>query len=128
MMYADFSYYRDQYLGAVITDEAEYGRFAKRATEEINLHTFGRAAYRADSAAVKNAVCAVAEVLKRMEECDPTRSDRIQAEKVDDYSVTHVTPFNTAQGWEASRRRQITNALRTHLFNTGLMYAGASFV
>ncbi len=124
MVYADYAYYRDEYLGATITDEAEYARLARRATEEVEYYTFGRSASASDAEAVKNATCAVAEVLRRMEESDPTRKGQIQSERLDEYSVTHVTPYNTAQGWEASRRRQIQSALRLHLAGTGLLYAG----
>ena len=42
MAYADFPYYQDFYLGSMIRDPTAFGRAAERASEYLDMVTFGR--------------------------------------------------------------------------------------
>ena len=45
MAYADFPYYQDFYLGSMIRDPTAFGRAAERASEYLDMVTFGRTAF-----------------------------------------------------------------------------------
>ena len=72
MAYADFSFYVSTYYGDVVTEQ-NADRWLERASEELDAITFGRliSAYPVDERSdlrIRKAVCAMAEVLCRIDE------------------------------------------------------------
>ncbi len=65
MAYADFTYYRDIFSGALIKDEAVFRTFAERASEFIDTATFDRLAdeelLNRHKTKVQKCACALAE-------------------------------------------------------------------
>jgi len=100
MAYADFTYYSTSYLGTAIA-ETDFPRLAMRASAVIDRITFGRAAAIVTAAtetttiaAIKNAMCAVAEELQTQDLEFETPA--ITSESQGQYSVTY------ASGWSSS--------------------------
>lgn len=126
--YADWTFYEDVYMGNRIA-QSDFDRLALRASEEVDYMTFQRAqqAFVMYGTEIQMAVCAAAEVIQKLDTSDPTlkgAESAVQSEKVGGYSVTYVTPFNTAQGWEMAYRRQLMTAVAKYLASTGLLYRG----
>jgi hypothetical protein len=116
--YADYTYYSGTYLGTAIAS-ANFPRLALRASEVIDEITFGRAATDTDNeTAIKNATCAVAEEIQRVEAGGNT--DGIASESIGSNSVTY-----TANAYaQLSRLAKLSSAAKTYLGNTGLMFKG----
>ena len=113
MIYADFSYYRDTYCGEMA--EGDFKRLSRSASAYLDSVTFDRIAAVTDEKImerVKEACCAVADVLLRKEE-----RDGIAAEKNDGVSVTYATEGKTDE-------ERLYQAAVLYLGNTGLLYRG----
>ena len=114
--YVDFSYYSETYLGIAIV-AADFARLSLRASEQIDRLTFGRAADDEDNEdAIKNATCAVAEIIQSVE----SGASGIKSERVGDFSVNYVD----GAGKSASAKVQYRDAAAHYLASTGLMFAG----
>lgn len=110
-MYADYGYYREQYLGKDIP-EAEFPRLSRRAGEYLDRLCRGRLRLLAEiPAAVKDACCAVAEQELLLEQ----RGDKSR-ETVGGYTVV----------WDKEPEGLRLRAAARHLWATGLLYAGCS--
>ena len=117
MAYADYDFYTDTFFGSAIA-EADFDKYAQKASELIDRYTFQRAADDEDNeTAIKNAMCAVANELY---DYDQTGSDGIQAESVGRLSVTYSSAAYKAQ----SRDARCYNAAKWYLDQTGLMCSG----
>lgn len=122
--YADVTYYIEQFYGTAIAQD-EFPRLALRASSVIDAATFGRAATVIDAnedtatvAAIRNATCAVAEVLAEL------ASGEIASERVGEHSVSYTqTPEQKVPGLVRMLR-----AAKPYLASTGLMYAGVDDV
>lgn len=84
MAYADFDFYKSAYFGDVLTAETA-PRWLERASDESDVLTFRRLAAglpesEADAVRVKKAVCAVAEVLFRVEQQRKAASAQMDAQ------------------------------------------------
>jgi hypothetical protein len=124
MSYADFDFYTNTYLGALIA-QADFDRLALRASEQIDRMTFQRAAAVVEAgedadtiALIGMATCAIAERIQDVEA--EGGADAIQSERVGNHSVTYA---------ETSSRRltagqKYEEAGNTYLASTGLMYRG----
>jgi len=118
MAYADYTYYLQTYVGNAIS-QADFPRLAARASEQIDRLTFGRAASDTDNTnAIKMAMCAVAEEIQAVENDGGT--DAIQSESIGSSSVTYADTSTRRQ----TKAQRYTNAARTYLGDTGLMFAG----
>lgn len=88
MVYADYAFYTDTYLGTAIGID-EWPALALRASAYLDRLTFGRlkegAAITDD---VRMAACAVAEVVQRHQTALAVRADGVKSENTDGYSVT----------------------------------------
>lgn len=118
MAYADYQYYVNEYYGSKLT-EAEFPKYAKRATAEMNHVTFGRLERLADSQItdmIKDCMCDIAE---KMQYFETTTGAEVASENNDGYSVTYRTV-----GDVDSRHHEIFATIRTYLAPTGLMYRG----
>ena len=125
MIYADFVYYKTQYIGAMITDPAVYDRCATRAAADIDYYTFGRAADHPEMDAVKMASCAIAEQYQAIERssmqtCGDT--PELQSESVGSYSRTYRSAADRA----AEAKAEIRGIIEKYLAHTGLMYRGVN--
>lgn len=86
MAYTDYNFYKEKYFGIAIA-EADFLRFADRASEKIDLMTLDRLADglpfdEKAATKVQKAVCAVADVLKKIEDFD-TRAANAAGYEVD---------------------------------------------
>lgn len=117
-VYADFTFYDETFLGTAIA-EADFTRLALRASEFIDLVTFGRTAavVAADEDAdtielIQKAACAVAEQIQANE------AGHVQSERVGQHSVTYV------ERPAVSDHARLAAAAKRYLWNTELMFAG----
>jgi hypothetical protein len=124
-MIADYEFYRDTYLGTLLTDET-FPKYALRADSFLDLLTTGR--YQNDCLpagaveAVKMAECAIAEVCLNLEQAE-TQADaawKVQGEKVGNHTVTYR---NNAEIIEQTEK-QISEITRRYLLRWGLLYRG----
>jgi hypothetical protein len=93
-MIADFEYYRDTYLGTLLTAE-DFPKYALRADSFLDLLTTGRYAKDCLPAgaveAVRMAECAIADLCLNLEQAE-LQSDaawKVEGEKVGNHSVTY---------------------------------------
>ncbi len=117
--YADYAFYTDEYLGRIITAEKDFAYFAMRATEMIDIKTFGRIEEATD--AVKRACCAVADELYSSDTARAKASSGISSESVDGYSVSYRA-YDAKCADESAKR--VDDAVKRYLAHTGLMYRG----
>lgn len=126
--YADFEYYSGTFGGSAIP-EAEFGRYALRASREVDKITLyriqnppGADSYPVDNK-VKDAVCAVAEVLFRHDQEDAkTGGALVESETVDSHTVRFKVMG--ADKLAEFRATEIWAAARGYLTSTGLLYRG----
>lgn len=113
--YADFTFYRDDFLGEKIPED-KFSHYALRASERIDELTFDRLKNAEDiPEEVKNACCAAAEVLY-ISDCASEKSEKgISSEKVGEYSVNYASASGQASD------RNVSAAVRRYLLHTGLM-------
>lgn len=122
MAYADYTYYSTSYLGTAIP-ESEFPRLAMRASAILDRLTFGRAATdTTNTAAIKNAMCAVAEELYTEQTSDG--SEYIKSESQGRYSVTYAdgaieSRTSTQRYWDAAHLWLSGTYLLFGGFNTG---------
>lgn len=113
MAYADFVYYKTEYLGVSI-EEKDFPRLALRASEYLDQLTHGAIPHPPPEC-VRRACCAIAE-FDQGEEAGGIKA----SESVGGYSVNYaVSSVNVAS---ADVRRY--NLARGYLLNSGLLYGG----
>ena len=124
-MVSNYEYYRDTYLGSLLTEE-NFPKYALRADSYLDLLTTGR--YRYDclpagaAEAVRMAECAIAELCLNLEQAE-LQSDaawKVQGEKVGNHSVTYRNNAEIAEQTE----RQIRKTAARYLLRWGLLYRG----
>lgn len=132
MIYADFEYYKTQYIGNLIA-EADFPRLAKRASEFLDYYTLGRAEKHADLESVKLACCAVAEqqqlidtarqMIGRQMEASLSEGAEVQSESVGSWSRTYRSAGESAAalGAVTGERRALAEAASRYLARTGLI-------
>ena len=115
--YADYEYYTGTYKGAVI-DAASFNQYARKATQIIKLHAFGRILDLDISDEVKMCCCELAEHLYKQD--NKEHEDDIQSEKKGEWSAAYVS------GKEAEdiNERKIREIIYNWLAMTGLLYRG----
>ena len=113
MIYADYTYYCSLYGGSVIA-EADFTRLSRLASAFIDAITYGRAATAtgADSEKVKDACCAVCDVIYQEE-----NGGEVASASNDGYSESYVT-----SGKSIDRKKY--DAAAVFLSPTGLLYSG----
>lgn len=114
--YADSTYYTDTYKGAVI-DTASFDLYARKATQKIKLHTFGRVSEDNMPEEVKMCCCELAELIYKHEKED---NGNVSSEKVGEHSVSYVDK----QKIEEVLRGKCTEIIQNWLAMTGLLYRG----
>ena len=78
----DFSYYKKNFKGNVITDASEFEKYSKLALLHIKVAINSDVQYKEED--IADCVCALAEQLSRFED-----TKNIKSESVDGYSVTY---------------------------------------
>lgn len=152
-MYADEAFYLMKYYGKIIPKNKsnDIYRFLERASDELDTITFGRLltafpTNEAHAAKVKKAVCAVAEVLYRIEEhqkaADAHKDSSgnyvgaISSIKAGEESITYAavnsaaSVYSSAAVSTAERNKLIAETAARYIANipdangTNLLYAG----
>lgn len=115
MAYATYDFYQESFGGNAIP-QADFDRFAKRASEYLDLVTHGRAAfYWDDEDLVKKACCAVAEAIKINEE-----GGGVVAESVGKITRNYAAGITNTPNEE----ERLSIAVCRYLLPTGLLYLG----
>lgn len=116
MAYAEYADYCGLYRGELL-GELQFGVYAERAGEYLELLTYGRCADVAgerETRAVKLACCAVADELYR-QQTEP----ELTSHSVGQWSRSYAP--------QKSRDRRIADAARLYLRGTGLLWRGWRF-
>lgn len=112
MVYADYDYYLNEYSGNAVA-EADFARLSRQASAYLDSLTCGKIRGTwVDDSRVKDACCALADILHAQEQ-----GGEVASESNDGASVTYVTG-------NATPEQRMYNAAVMHLSNTGLLYAG----
>ena len=119
-MYADYNFYKTEYLGSLIPETA-YAEQAREATAYIDYLTHNRIVMadlpEAVQKKVKMAVCAVAEICyKQMTDENPT----VSSESVGNHSKSYAVANKSF----ADRQHEKLVKAKTYLHGTGLLYGG----
>lgn len=127
MIYADYSFYTESFLGTVISAE-EFPRIALRASQFLDYYTQGRAANYADLEAVKMACCAIAERVLVVESANVSAVESVsgnglKSESVGSYSVSYETAADKVSAAQSAKESYAAVA-REYLAHTGLLYRG----
>lgn len=135
MSYADYGYYREEYLGTGLGEE-DFPRLALRASEYLDYYTQGRAAEQAGAREVKNACCALAEQYQIIDQAETLawgalrespEGREIESETVGAHSVRWKGGGESAaQAQTAAEQagRALAETARRYLAGTGLCYRG----
>ena len=103
----DFEYYKNNFLGTLIELEKFY-YIEKKAEKYVESMLLGK---KSDISEVKDAVCAVCELIYNEE-----KRGGIKSENTDGYSVT----FSETEIF----KEKVYDVIRIYLANTGLLYSG----
>ena len=121
-MIADYAFYRDVYLGTVLSEDA-FPRYAREADSWLDQLTYGKYASPNLSESVlqkvKMAECALAELCFSMA-TDAASNPSIEKETVGSHSVTYRGSTDSISGWSA----RIRETASRYLMSTGLLYRG----
>lgn len=136
MAYADFPYYQDFYLGNLIRDPTDFGRAAERASEYLDMVTFGRLLDGIPSeltARIKKCCCAVAEAIYHYQAYGAGSTDsggiglKI-SESIGAYSVSYASPTESISAFLSGDTSGLQDYLKSicmrYLGTTGLLYRG----
>ena len=127
MVYVDYSYYTDTYLGNAIA-AADFPRLAKRASERVDYLTRQRAAayFEEHPDPIRDATCAVAEILHEGEAASALAGNAlVKSESVGGHSVSYAAPEDSGtQAGQAALNARINAAVAQYLGGTGLLYRG----
>lgn len=116
-MYVNYDFYKDT-LGGLIPED-KFAAVEAKAEAHISYLTYINGdIFAKESAAVKLAVCAAAEVIyKNM--TSNTAGAGVKSESNDGYSVTYVTEAQDGQTAEEALRKKVYEAIRLYLLPTG---------
>ena len=112
MIYADYDYYLNEYSGSAVA-EADFTRLSRQASAYLDSLTYGKIRGPwVDDSRVKDACCAIAEIMYKQEQ-----GGEVASESNDGASVTYVTSGKSAE-------QEMYYFAVLYLSNTGLLYAG----
>ena len=122
-MVADYGFYRDVYLGEVLSSE-DFPGYATRADAYLEELTYGKYANpRLPEGVITNikmAECSIADLCFSMAG-DAAAGSSVTKETVGSHSVTYSSCADAAAYWKT----RIFEAAQRYLFPTGLLYRGA---
>lgn len=115
MVYADFTYYKDTYKGAM--PEADFNRLSRQASAYLDGVTFGRAEDAPEKlqTKIKDACCAIADAYLLNEQ-----GGGIASESNDGVTVNYVAGVSKAK----TDGQRLYEAVLLYLGATGLLYGG----
>lgn len=130
MVYADYDYYSNVYLGTAISSD-DFQRFAMKASTFLDYATMGRAGKHSGMDAVKMACCAVAEDYQTIDTARSLAnkslsvsldavsggSGELQSQTVGSWSKTYKSG-----GSSASEAIGVTSNAQETMFSTAAMY------
>lgn len=118
-MYADYTFYVDEYLGSMI-HEADWNKYATRASDYIDYITGGKAAgYDDVNNNLAKACCAVAEQIAVSDTISASVAG-VASETVGSHSVSYRSQAEIKAGAQSA----MLSAAQMYLFPTGLLYRG----
>lgn len=136
MVYADYEYYTNTYIGTAIKED-EFQRLALRASSYLDYYTQGRAQSNADLDAVKMCCCALAEQYHSIETAKTLAQKilavaaesgmELQSETVSAWSRSYRSGGESAQNalkTEADGKAMLGEIARQYLSYTGMIYRG----
>lgn len=118
--YVDYVYYHENFGGTVIKED-DFFRISRDASAFIREITHGLVNEETESEEVKDATCAVCEVLWNEEKCG---GREIKSAETDGESVSYVTEGKDGQLREKLLWQKQYYAARKYLIHTGLLYLG----
>ena len=135
MAYADFPYYKDFYLGVMIRDPTAFGRAAERASEYLDMVTFGRLVDGVPedlTDRVKKCCCALAEAVYTYQAYGAgdaaSGSGMKTSESIGAYSVSFASPTESISvlldGSTSGLQDYLKSICIRYLGATGLLYRG----
>lgn len=122
MVYADYSFYSNDYYGSSIP-ESDFNFLAARASDYIDYITMGRAAEKADLLSVKKCCCALAEAYQTIEKARTASisdNGELASQTVGSWSQTYHSGTETAAIYEG----QLYGIAQRYLVATNLLYRG----
>lgn len=129
MAYCDYTFYKSEYLGNVIT-ETDFPRLIERASEKLDALTFDRLTDglpddTRTAKRIKKAVCALAEKIADFELADATLRNNggLAVSSVSSGSESIHYASNAVVS-EKDQNKELYNTVREYLSDTGLLYAG----
>lgn len=137
MVYADYEYYVNTYLGTSISED-DFSRLALRASAFLDYYTQGKAQNNADLDALKMACCAIAEQYQIIEASQSvaqkslaysmtSEGAEVSSESVGSWSKSYQSGGNSAAAAAsamAAYRQAMSDIAKQYLFGTGLLYRG----
>nr|DAO85265.1 MAG TPA: Head Tail Connector Protein [Caudoviricetes sp.] len=134
MNYATYDYYTKDFGGEIIP-ESSFTSACLRASRYIDALTAGKAKDYAEQEAVKDAVCAAAEVAYRYAVSDKQtiETGNKASETIGSYSVSYRQSQSNAQAYSESKsftdqlHSEMYAAAALYLFSTGLLYRGIDY-
>ncbi|MCB5776022.1 MULTISPECIES: hypothetical protein [Clostridia] len=134
MAYADFPYYQDFYLGSMIRDPTAFGRAAERASEYLDMVTFGRLLDGVPDPwedRIRKCCCALAEAIVTYQAYGTGGAEGIglkTAETIGAYSVSYATPTESISALLNGETSGLQDYLKSicirYLGGSGLLYRG----
>lgn len=136
MAYADFPYYQDFYLGSLIRDPTGFGQAAARASEYLDMVTFGRLLDKIPeelAARVKKCCCALADAIYTYQAygagSTSSGGTRLKTSETSGaYSVSYASPTESISALLSGDTSGLQDYLKSicmrYLGTTGLLYRG----
>lgn len=129
MAYVDYDWYKTKYYGNVIASD-DFPRLAERASEKLDALTFYRLVdnFPSDervSVKVKNAVCAMAELIGDAEKASAnirSAGGGVKSVSSGSESITYADVNTSAS--VADFNKMLYAKVKEYLSGTGLLYAG----
>lgn len=123
MVYATYGYYVDKYGGVAISKEHVFNRMVRKASQYIDMFTFGRINEgNADTfPSLSPCACDMAEAIF-FELGEKGDKKEKKSETIDGYSVTYVTEGADGGLSEEKLKRKLYALAKLYLINTGLLY------
>lgn len=136
MIYADYDYYANVFMGNAIAEE-DFPRMAARASRYIDYITRNKAEKASELPAVKDCCCALAERYQMIEASEQLALQSVKAGSADTAEVSSETVGSWSRSYRsggdsaqsaaqaaAEGRSVLLDTARMYLANTGLLYRG----
>ncbi|MGF7145300.1 hypothetical protein HNQ56_003741 [Anaerotaenia torta] len=120
--YADFTYYKDTYKGAVL-DAASFDTYARSATLIIRQYTFNRVMDNNIPDDVKMCCCELAEYLSKKDAADHDTEAGVKG-LIAETTGGHSASYETAEARERAHNNVVKGIIYNWLAFTDLLYRG----